>query len=82
MENRNRFAILGVAASIVGVLAIASPGQAQNREARGTVTSVTDTSLSMNLLSFAQLSTALTLPATLYSLRCLVTIFRARIALI
>lgn len=47
MENRNRFAILGVAASIVGVLAIASPGLAQNREARGTVTSVTDTSLSM-----------------------------------
>jgi hypothetical protein len=47
MENRNRFAILGVAASMVGVLAIASSAQAQNREARGTVTSVTDTSLSM-----------------------------------
>ena len=47
MENRNRFAILGVAASIVGVLAIASPAHAQNREARGTVTSVTDTSLTM-----------------------------------
>ena len=29
MENRNRLAILGVAASIVGVLAIASPVQAQ-----------------------------------------------------
>ena len=41
MEKRNRFAILGVAASIVGVLAIAQPTQAQNREARGTVTSVT-----------------------------------------
>ena len=47
MEKRNRLAILGVAASIVGVLAIASPAQAQNREARGTVTSVTDTSLTM-----------------------------------
>ncbi len=47
MENRNRFAILAVAASIVSVLAIASPVLAQTREARGTVTSVSDTSLSM-----------------------------------
>jgi hypothetical protein len=47
MENRTRFATLGVAASIVGVLATAQPTQAQTREARGTVTAVTDSSLSM-----------------------------------
>jgi hypothetical protein len=47
MENKTRFATLGVAASIVGVLAIAQPTQAQTREARGTVTTVTDSSLSM-----------------------------------
>jgi hypothetical protein len=32
MEKRNRFAILGVAASIVGVLATAQPREAQSRE--------------------------------------------------
>jgi Domain of unknown function (DUF5666) len=47
MENKTRFATLGVVASIVGVLATAQPTQAQTREARGTVTSVTDSSLSM-----------------------------------
>ena len=47
MENKTRFATLGVAASIVGVLATAQPTQAQTREARGTVTSVTDSSLTM-----------------------------------
>jgi hypothetical protein len=47
MENKTRFAILGVAASIVGVLATAQPTQAQTREARGTVTAVTDSSLSL-----------------------------------
>ena len=47
MENTKRFAILGVAASIVGVFATAQPAYAQAREARGTVTSVTDSSLTM-----------------------------------
>jgi hypothetical protein len=47
MENKTRFATLGVVTSIVGVLATAQPTQAQTREARGTVTSVTDSSLSM-----------------------------------
>jgi uncharacterized protein DUF5666 len=47
MENTTRFAILGVAASIVGVFATAQPAQAQTREARGTVTAVTDSSLTM-----------------------------------
>jgi hypothetical protein len=47
MENKKRIAILGVAVSIVGVLAIAQAAHAQNREARGTVTAVTDSSLSL-----------------------------------
>jgi hypothetical protein len=47
MENRNRLMILGVGASILGVLTIAQPADAQVREARGTVTAVTATSLSM-----------------------------------
>ena len=47
MAKRNRFAILGVAASIVGVLAIAQPVDAQSREARGTVTAVTDSTLTI-----------------------------------
>ena len=47
MENRTGFSILGVAASIVGVLATAVPADAQAREARGTVTSVAETMLSM-----------------------------------
>lgn len=47
MKNRQRIAIVAVAASVAGVLAIAQPALAQSREARGTVTSVTETSLSM-----------------------------------
>jgi hypothetical protein len=47
MENRTRLTTLGIAASIVGVIATAQPAHAQNREARGTVTTVTDSSLSM-----------------------------------
>ena len=47
MENSKRLMILGVAASVVGVLATAGPTAAQTREARGTVTTVTDSTLSM-----------------------------------
>ena len=47
MEKKTRFATLGVAASIIGILASAQPAQAQSREARGTVTAVTDASLTM-----------------------------------
>jgi hypothetical protein len=47
MENRKRIAILGVAASIVAVFATAQLAYAQTREARGTITALTDSSLSM-----------------------------------
>lgn len=47
MENRKRLFILGVGPLIVGVLATALPAAAQVREARGTITAVTDTTLSM-----------------------------------
>ena len=47
MENKERIAILGVAAAIVGVLATAQPVDAQSREARGTVTAVTDSTLTI-----------------------------------
>jgi hypothetical protein len=47
MKNRKRLMIIGVGASILGVLAIARPADAQVREARGTITAVTDTTLSM-----------------------------------
>jgi hypothetical protein len=47
MKNRKHRVILGVGASIIGVLAIARPADAQVREARGTVSAVTDTTLSI-----------------------------------
>jgi hypothetical protein len=47
MENRKRLMILGVGASIVGMFAMARPADAQVREARGTITALTDTTLSM-----------------------------------
>jgi hypothetical protein len=47
MKNKKRLMILGMAASIAGVLAMARPADAQVREARGTITAVTDTTLSM-----------------------------------
>src|SRR5262245_27082104 len=47
MKNKKHRVILGVGASIIGVLAIARPADAQTREARGTVTAVTDTTLSI-----------------------------------
>jgi hypothetical protein len=46
MKNRTRFAVLGVVATTV-VLATAVTALAQAREARGTITSVTETTLSM-----------------------------------
>jgi hypothetical protein len=47
MKNKKHRVILGVGASIIGVLAIARPADAQTREARGTVSAVTDTTLSI-----------------------------------
>ncbi len=47
MKNKKHRVILGVGASIIGVLAIARPADAQTREARGTVTAVTDSTLSI-----------------------------------
>jgi hypothetical protein len=47
MENSTRLVVLGVGAAIAGVLAVAHPVDAQVREARGTITAVTDSSLSM-----------------------------------
>lgn len=47
MKTKKHRVILGVGASIIGVLAIARPGDAQVREARGTVSAVTDTTLSI-----------------------------------
>jgi hypothetical protein len=47
MENRKRLVILAVAPLIVGVLATALPASAQVREARGTVSAVTDATLSV-----------------------------------
>lgn len=47
MMNKKRLMILGVGASIVGVLAMAQPANAQVREARGSITAVTDNTLSM-----------------------------------
>jgi uncharacterized protein DUF5666 len=47
MENRTRIVVLGVAASIASVLATAQPVNAQAREARGTVTAVTDSTLTI-----------------------------------
>jgi hypothetical protein len=47
MTRINRLVILGAAVAVVGLLAGASPVGAQAREARGTVTAVTDTSLTV-----------------------------------
>jgi hypothetical protein len=47
MKNQKHRVILGVGASIIGVLAVARPADAQVREARGTVSAVTDTTLSI-----------------------------------
>jgi len=47
MENRKRLVILGAGPLIVGLLATALPASAQVREARGTITADTDTTLSM-----------------------------------
>jgi hypothetical protein len=47
MENSKRLMILSLAVAIVGVLTTARPVDAQAREARGTVTAVTDRTLSM-----------------------------------
>jgi hypothetical protein len=47
MKNKKHRVIIGVGASILGVLAIARPADAQTREARGTITAVTDTTLSI-----------------------------------
>ena len=47
MNSKKHRVILGIGASIIGVLAIARPADAQTREARGTVTAVTDTTLSI-----------------------------------
>jgi hypothetical protein len=47
MENRKRLVILGIGATILGGLAVARPSDAQVREARGTITAVTDTTLSV-----------------------------------
>lgn len=47
MENSTRLVVLGVGAAIAGVLAMAQPVNAQVREARGTITAVTDSTLSM-----------------------------------
>ena len=47
MKTKKHRVILGVGASIIGVLAIARPADAQTREARGTVTAVTDSTMSI-----------------------------------
>lgn len=47
MRNINRLVILGVAMAIVGLVASARPVSAQTREARGSVTAVTDSSITV-----------------------------------
>lgn len=47
MKNKKRLMILGIGASIVGALAMAQPADAQVREARGSITAVTDNTLTM-----------------------------------
>jgi hypothetical protein len=47
MDNRKRLMILGVGLGMVGVLATARPVDAQAKEARGTVTAVTDSTISI-----------------------------------
>jgi hypothetical protein len=47
MDNSKRLMILGIGLTIVGVLATARPVNAQAKEARGTITAVTDSTLSI-----------------------------------
>ena len=47
MENRKRLMVLGIGVTMVGVLATARPVDAQAKEARGTITAVTDSTLSI-----------------------------------
>jgi hypothetical protein len=47
MQNINRLAILGVAMAIVGLVASASPVSAQTKEARGSVTALTDSTITV-----------------------------------
>jgi uncharacterized protein DUF5666 len=47
MQNINRLVILGVAMAIVGLVASARPVSAQTKEARGSVTAVTDSSVTV-----------------------------------
>ena len=47
MTSINRLVVLGAGVAVVGLLAGARPVGAQTREARGTVTAVTDTSLTV-----------------------------------
>lgn len=47
MKNTERLMILGLGAAIAGVIATAGPADAQTREARGTITGVTEKTLSM-----------------------------------
>jgi hypothetical protein len=47
MENRKRLMIFGIGVTMVGVLATARPVDAQAKEARGTITAVTESTLSI-----------------------------------
>ena len=47
MENRQRLMILGIGVTMIGVLATARPVDAQSKEARGTITAVTDSTLTI-----------------------------------
>jgi hypothetical protein len=47
MENRQRLMILGIGVTMVGMLATARPVDAQAKEARGTITAVTESTLSI-----------------------------------
>lgn len=47
MNRINRLVILGVGVTVMGVMAGVHPADAQTREARGTVTSVTDNTLAL-----------------------------------
>jgi hypothetical protein len=47
MENISRLVIVSAAVAVVGVIADAGPAHAQTREARGTVTAVTDSTMTV-----------------------------------
>jgi len=47
MNSSKRIVVLGVGALVLGVFATALPAHAQSKEARGTVTAVTDSTISM-----------------------------------